>query len=78
MILIGTRLMTGKRGPWVAMPAQRQLDRDGNPRRDANDKPIFTQIVEFRNRATADRFAAEVIAALHGEHPAALDGDGTC
>ena len=76
MILIGLRLMSGNAGPWVALPAQKQLDRDGNPRRDVNGKPVFNQIVEFRNRATADKFTAEVITALRCEHPEALEDRG--
>lgn len=77
-IFIGLRLMTGKSGPWVAMPAQRQLDREGNPRRDANGKAMSSQIIEFRNRATADKFTAAVLEALRREYPDALDGDGAC
>jgi DNA-binding cell septation regulator SpoVG len=78
MIFIGLRLMTGKRGPWVAMPAQRQLGREGNPRRDANGKAIFSQIIKFRNRATANKFAAALLEALRRECPDALSGDGEC
>ena len=31
LILNDLRIMSGQRGPWAAMPAQKQLDRDGNP-----------------------------------------------
>jgi hypothetical protein len=54
------------------MPAQK-LDRDGNPRFDANGKPIFNQIIEFADRATADRFQAMVPELICREHPDALD-----
>jgi DNA-binding cell septation regulator SpoVG len=64
--------MTGASGLWVAMPAQKQVDRDGQPRLDANGKPIYSQIVEFRYRATADRFAAMVLNLVRREHPADL------
>ena len=56
LILNDLRLMNGKNGHWIMMPAVRLLDRDGNPRADAAGKPIFNQIIEFRDRATDDRF----------------------
>jgi hypothetical protein len=66
--------MTGKHGPWVVIPAQKQLDRDGNPRLEGNGKPIFNQILEFRDHATADRFGAMVLELIRSEYPDALDG----
>jgi DNA-binding cell septation regulator SpoVG len=72
MISNDLRIMSGKNGLWVATPAQKQLDRDGQPRLDANGKPNYSQIVEFCNRATADRFAAMVLNLVRREHPADL------
>jgi hypothetical protein len=45
----------------------------------ANGKPIFNQIIEFRDRATADKFNALVLGLIRAEHRAALshpDGRG--
>jgi hypothetical protein len=72
IIINGLRLMVGTSGPWVAMPSQKQFDRDGNPRLDANGKPQFNQIIEFRDRATADRFNAMVIDLVRAKYPEAL------
>lgn len=74
LILNDLRLMTGKNGHWIAMPSQKQLDRDGNPRVDANGKPLFNQLIEFRNRATADRFAEMVIALVRAADPTFPNG----
>ena len=71
--------MSGQRGPWAAMPAQKQLDRDGNPASRRYGKPIFNEIIEFRGRATADKFKALVLGLIRAEHRAALshpDGRG--
>ena len=76
-MLIGLLPMSGRSGPWVAMLAQHQLRCNGAPRHRINGKSIFTQIVEFRNRATADRFTPEVIYALRRERADALYGNGT-
>ena len=31
MVVHDLRLMTGKNGPWIAMPSQRQVEKDGPP-----------------------------------------------
>jgi len=73
MILNDLRIMTGRNGLWVAMPAQKQLDRDGQPRLDANGKPIYSQIVEFKDKPTPDRFRAMVLELARAECPGDLD-----
>jgi SpoVG len=50
MVINDLKVLTGKNGPWVAMPSQKQLDRGGNPRLDADGKPVFNQVIEFRSR----------------------------
>ena len=47
LILNDLRLMIGKNGHWIAMPAVKLLDRDGNPRVDAAGKPISTSSSNF-------------------------------
>jgi DNA-binding cell septation regulator SpoVG len=73
LILHDLRLMTGKNGHWIAMPAIRLLDRDGQPRVDAAGKPIF-KLIEFRDRVTADKFNGLVIELLRAAHPDAFSG----
>jgi hypothetical protein len=74
MIVNRLRLMTGPSGPWIAMPSQKQLDGDGNPRLDASGKPLFNQIIEFRDRATTDRFTVMVIELVRARYPEVLEG----
>jgi hypothetical protein len=73
MIINKARLMNGKHGLRIALPSVKRIGRDGNHTRDVNGRPIYNQIVEFRNRDIADRFIAEVIEALKREHPEALE-----
>jgi hypothetical protein len=75
MVINDLRIMTGKNGLWVAMPAQRQLDRDGQPKSDVNGKAIYNQLIEFRDRATSNRFAAMILDLIRGAHPDAFEGD---
>ena len=76
MIVNDLKLMIGPAGkPWLAMPSQKQADRDGNPRLDANGKQTYTQFVEFANRSAADRFRHLELAALRQQHPEALAGE---
>jgi DNA-binding cell septation regulator SpoVG len=65
MIVNGLRLMTGARGLWIAMPSQKRLDAGG--------KSIYSPILEFRDRATADRFNAMVIDLIRRQRPEALE-----
>ena len=75
MIVNDLKLMIGPAGkPWLAMPSQKQVDRDGNPRLDANGKQTYTQFVEFASRSPADRFRHLVLDALRQKHPEALLG----
>lgn len=75
MIVNGCKLMVGPNGKfWVAMPSQKQLDREGRPRLGASGKPTYNQIIEFVDRAAADRFRDLVLDALRREHPDALGG----
>ena len=73
MIVNDLKLMIGPAGkPWLAMPSQKQVDRDGSPRLDANGKQVWSQFVEFASRSAADRFRHLVLDALRLEHPEAL------
>jgi DNA-binding cell septation regulator SpoVG len=72
MIIHDLRLMAGRNGPWVAMPGKPQLDRDGQPRLDANGRQTYSKIVEFRDRKTADKFRDQVMEAVRQQHPEAL------
>jgi SpoVG len=73
LVLNGLRVMAGKSGLLVAMPAQKQLDAEGRRRLDASGKPLFDQIVEFRDRRTSDRFGAMVIDLVRAAHPGDLE-----
>jgi DNA-binding cell septation regulator SpoVG len=65
MVANDLRVMTGKNGPWAATPAQKQFDPNG--------KAIFKPIIEFRDRATADRIGALVIELVRAAYLDAID-----
>lgn len=68
---ITVHVLNGK--TWVSLPGKPMLDRDGQAMRDpVTGKPKFTKILEWADKATADRFSAAVITALEAEHPEAL------
>lgn len=58
---------------WVNLPAKAVLDRDGRQKTDANGKPAFAAILEWRSHELSDRFSEVVIAADRQIHPSALD-----
>lgn len=61
-------------GFWVAMPSQKQLDRDGNPVVGDNGKPLYREFVGFRDRGVRDRFGAPIVDAVRRDHPEVLEG----
>jgi hypothetical protein len=69
-------ILAGRNGLWANMPAKPQMNQDGSLRRDASGKPAYVAILKWRDRALSDRFSAAVIALIHEQHPAALDGGG--
>jgi hypothetical protein len=75
--LVDCPVYVGKNGPWASLPAKPQIDRDGRQKTDAAGKPTYAAILEWRDRALADRFSEVVIAAVRTVHPEALDGGGT-
>ena len=76
LIINDLKLMLGPTGkPWLAMPSQKRVDRDGNPVVGPNGKQTYTQTVEFASRSAADRFRHLVLDALRQKHPEALLGE---
>jgi DNA-binding cell septation regulator SpoVG len=75
MVINDLRLIISRHCPCVSMSAQKQFDRDGDPRCDDNGKPIFSQIIEFKNYATQETFAAAVVEARRREHPDVFGGE---
>lgn len=66
-------LISSRGKAWAALPSKLQLERDGQPRRDANGKLIYAPVLEWRDRDLADRFSAAVIALVDEKHPDAID-----
>jgi DNA-binding cell septation regulator SpoVG len=73
LVIRDCKLMPGKNGGvWIAMPAVKQLDRDGNPILAPNGKPLWREIVSFRDRTVRDRFTKSVLDAIRRQHPEAV------
>ena len=54
---------------WCGMPSKPQLDREGKLRYDDNGKLLYANILEWRDRDTADRFSATVIRLVREKYP---------
>jgi hypothetical protein len=77
LVINDAKLMIGPKGKhWIAMPSVQRLAPNGDPLLDANGKPSYSKFVEFRDRATSDRFGDMVLDALRRQHPKAFDGGG--
>jgi hypothetical protein len=64
------KLMRGPDGKlWLAAPSVKQTDRDGNPILGDKGKPLYRNFVDFKDRATRDRFTEQVVGLVRREHP---------
>ena len=58
----------GKR--WVSMPSKPQIGQDGLQKKDpTTGKPMYTPILEWADRETADSFSEGVIQAVEAQYP---------
>jgi hypothetical protein len=76
IIIRDCKLMPGKAGdPWIGMPSVKQVNRDGgaipDPKRPG--KPLYRELVSFRDRAVRDKFTKSVLDALRRHHPGLVD-----
>src|SRR5690348_14715484 len=72
MILADVAILTGERGPWASPPSKPIINRDGQALKDASGRIRYQAIVEFRDKATRDRWSAAIIEALRQAHPESL------
>jgi hypothetical protein len=58
---------------WVNLPAKPMLGRDGQAMRDPTTAKLkYSPILEWADRATADRFSAAVVDLIEAEYPGAV------
>jgi hypothetical protein len=51
---------------WIGLPGKPQIDREGQHRKDpATGKPLYTPVVEIKNKAARERFQLAALAAVH-------------
>lgn len=71
IIVNDLKLMVGPKGSrWIAMPAK-QRDRG-----DATGKAVWDDYLEFRDKATREKFQDQILAVLRREHPEAFADEG--
>jgi hypothetical protein len=67
-------VLTGSNGPWVNLPGKPQIDKEGQPRRDAKGKLAYLVILEWDNPRLRRRFSDAVIDLIRAHHPDVLEG----
>ena len=75
--LIDCPVLVSKGKAWVNVPAKPVLDRDGQQKIEANGKPAYVPVLEWRSRDLADRFSAAVVELVQRAHPGSLDESGS-
>jgi hypothetical protein len=74
---IGLRILdvpirAGINGLWAGLPAKPEIDRDGRRKTDINGKPVYAEMLRWRDRALSDRFSRAVVALVRQAHPGDL------
>ena len=64
---VAVHCSNGKR--WAQLPSKPQIDRDGHAMKDDRGKVKYVPMLEWTDKATADRFSEAVVAAVEREHP---------
>jgi hypothetical protein len=59
---------------WATLPSKPQVDKDGHQKTGADGRPAYSPVIEWRDRALADRFSAALVALVRAEHAADLEG----
>jgi hypothetical protein len=61
---------------WVGLPAESQVGRDGQVKRDDRSKIAYSPVLQSLDRDVSDAFSQRGIAAPIEAFPHAFDGDG--
>lgn len=70
IVIHGLKLMVGPQGTrFVGMPGEKRRGENDQPVLDDRGKLVYDQVVDFRDRATRDRFNEAVLAALRAKYP---------
>ena len=73
LVLPDWKLMQGPAGEhWIAPPAIKEIDRDGNEVLNEKGKPRYRELVRFRDRAVREKFTVAALDALRRDHPGTL------
>ena len=76
LVLHSCKLMVGPRGKrFISPPSEKRRDRDDRPVLDAAGKPTYDAIVDFRDKATRDRFNDIVLEVLRRSRPELFTGE---
>jgi hypothetical protein len=73
--LLDCPVYVGKSGAFATLPSKPQIDKEGRQKTDANGKPLYVAILDWRSRELRDRFSNAVVEAIRQRHPGALDGE---
>ena len=76
LIIKDISVLTSRNGPWCSLPAKPAFGPDGKPRLGQNGRPLYTSILEWRDRELQGRWSETLLELLLAQHPNALDEGG--
>lgn len=75
LLIADCAIFTSHGRTWAALPGKPVLDRDGR-HAEADGKKRYAPILQWADRATANRWSDAVVALVRQQHPGALDDGG--
>jgi hypothetical protein len=66
-------VLIGRNGAWATLPGKPQVDKHGQPKRDANGKLACVAMLDWESRELRDRFSEEVVELVRARHPGDLE-----
>jgi len=61
-------IRAGSKGLWAGLPARPEIDHDGCRKTNINGKPVYAEMLRWRDRELSDRFSQAVVALVSQAH----------
>jgi hypothetical protein len=61
-------IRTGPNGLWAGLPAKPEIHCDGRRQTDGNGKPVYAQVLRWREQELSNRFSLAVVALVRRVH----------
>jgi hypothetical protein len=69
LVIQDVAVIVGRKRAWAKLPAKAWIGQDNRHKTDINGKPAYLPVLEWRDRALADRFSEAVVTLIQRARP---------